>query len=129
VNGHALGAGLITALACDLRLAAEHATFGMPQVHWGIISGGGTQWLPRQIPHAIAMEMLLTGQPISAKRAYDVGLINRVVPRERLVDEAMTLAETICANGPIAVRGTKEAAMRGLDLPFKQAIAMGLEME
>lgn len=129
VNGHALGAGLITALACDLRVAAEHATFGMPQVRWGIISGGGTQWLPRQIPRAIAMELLLTGRPIGAQRAYEVGLVNKVVPLADLMAEAEALAEAIGANGPIAVHGTKEAALRGLDLPFKEALAFGLEME
>jgi enoyl-CoA hydratase len=129
VNGHALGAGLISALACDLRVAAEHATFGMPQVRWGIVSGGGTQWLPRQIPRAIAMELLLTGRPIGAQRAYEVGLVNRVVPLADLLTEAEALAQAVTANGPIAVRGTKEAALRGLDLPFKEAIAFGLELE
>jgi enoyl-CoA hydratase/carnithine racemase len=129
VNGHALGAGLISALACDLRLASENATFGMPQVRWGIISGGGTQWLPRQIPRAIAMELLLTGRPIGAQRAYEVGLVNKVVPLPDLLPEAEALAEVICANGPVAVQGSKEAALRGLDLPFKEAIAFGLELE
>jgi enoyl-CoA hydratase len=101
----------------DLRIAAEHATFGLGEVRWGIIPTGGTHIrLPRQIPWAVAMELLLTGQPIDARRAYEVGLVNRVVPGGELMDAALDLAERICKNGPLAVRTAKEIAVRALGL-------------
>ena len=82
VNGVALAGGLEMVLACDLRIAAEHAKFGLAEVRWGIIPGaGGTQRLPRMIPVAKAMEMMLTAEPIDAQEAYRLGLINKIVPR------------------------------------------------
>jgi len=86
-------------------------------VRWGIIPAGGAHIrLPRQVPWAIAMELLITGQTITAQRAYDVGLINRVVPADQLMPAAMEVAETICKNGPLAVRTAKEIAVRSLAL-------------
>ena len=117
VNGHCIAGGLEFLQGTDLRIAAEHATFGLGEVRWGIIPTGGSHVrLPRQIPWAIAMELLLTGRPITAQRAYDIGLINRVVPAADLMDEAIKLAETICKNGPLAVRTAKEIAVRALGL-------------
>ncbi|RMF20737.1 MAG: enoyl-CoA hydratase/isomerase family protein, partial [Deltaproteobacteria bacterium] len=117
VNGYCIAGGLEFLQGTDLRIAAEHATFGLGEVRWGIIPLGGTHIrLPRQIPWAVAMELLLTGRPIDARRAYDIGLVNRVVPKEQLMDAAMELAEVICQNGPLAVRTAKEIAVRSLGL-------------
>jgi enoyl-CoA hydratase len=117
VNGYCIAGGLEFLQGTDLRIAAEHATFGLGEVRWGIIPTGGSHVrLPRQIPWAVAMELLLTGRPIDAKRAYDVGLVNQVVPAAELIPAALALAETICMNGPLAVRTAKEIAVRALGL-------------
>ncbi len=117
VNGHCVAGGMEMLQGTDLRIAAEHATFGLAEVRWGIIPLGGTHIrLPRQIPWAIAMELLLLGEPIDAQRAYEVGLVNRVVPKGELLSTAMELAEKICRNGPLAVRTAKEIAVRALGL-------------
>ncbi|MBJ22121.1 MAG: enoyl-CoA hydratase/isomerase family protein [bacterium] len=128
VNGYCLAGGLEFLQGTDLRIAAEHATFGLSEVRWGVIPTGGSHVrLPRQIPWAIAMELLLTGQSIDAQRAYEVGLVNRVVPAEEVMTTALELAELICRNGPLAVRTAKEIAVRGLALegPFVLEKAMG----
>ncbi len=126
INGHCLGGGLELALACDLRIAAEHATFGLPEVRRGIIPGaGGTQRLPRALPLGIAMEMLCTGEPIDAQTALGYGLVNRVVATDRLLDEALVLARRIANNAPLAVQAARSAALRGIDLP----LADGLRLE
>ena len=110
VNGFAT---LELVLGTDLCVAAENATFALGEVRWGMIAAGGSHVrLPRSVPWAVAMELLLTGRPIDAKRAYDVGLVNRVVPLDRLMPTAMELAEQICENGPLAVRTAKEIAVR-----------------
>ena len=117
VNGICVAGGLELLQGTDLRIAAEHATFGLGEVRWGIIPTGGSHIrLPRQIPWAVAMELLLTGEPIDAQRAYGIGLVNRVVPGAELLPEAMKLAEKICRNGPLAVRTAKEIAVRALGL-------------
>jgi enoyl-CoA hydratase len=117
VNGYCIAGGMEMLQGTDLRIAAEHATFGLGEVRWGIIPTGGTHIrLPRQIPWAVAMELLLTGKPIDAKRAYDIGLINDVVPSAELMPKAIELAEEICKNGPLAVRTAKEIAVRALEL-------------
>jgi enoyl-CoA hydratase len=117
VNGHCVAGGMEMLLGTDIRVAAEHATFGVTEVKWGFVPAGGTHArLPRQVPWAIAMELLLTGGRIDARRAYEVGLVNRVVPGDRVLDTAMEIAATICANGPLAVRTAKEIAVRGLGL-------------
>jgi enoyl-CoA hydratase len=117
VNGDCIAGGLEFMQGTDLRIAVEHATFGLGEVRWGLIPTGGSHVrLPRQIPWAVAMELLLTGRPISAQRAYEVGLINKVVAADRLMEEALALAETICKNGPLAVRTAKEIAVRSLGL-------------
>jgi E-phenylitaconyl-CoA hydratase len=126
INGHCLAGGLELALACDLRLAAEHATFGLPEVRRGIMPGaGGTQRLPRAVPLAMALELLLCGDPIDARAALRAGLVNRVVPAARLMDEARALAGRIARNAPLAVQTVRAAAYRGLGLP----LADGLRLE
>lgn len=121
VNGLCVAGGLEIMQGTDLRIAAEHAVFGLGEVRWGIVPAGGSHIrLPRQIPWAVAMEILLTGRPISAERAFDVGLVNKVVPAADLMDEANALAELLCRNGPVAMRTAKEIAVRSLALetPF-----------
>ncbi len=109
-------------LACDLVVAAEHASFGIPEVKRGLAAaGGGLIRLARRIPPAIALEMALTGESIDAERALAYGLVNRVVPAGRVVGEALELAGLICANAPLAVQVSKELMKRSLDLDEAQA--------
>ena len=116
VNGICMAGGMEFMLGTDIRLATESATFGLSEVRWAVIPVGGSHIrLPQQVPWAVAMEMLLTGASIDARRAYEVGLINRIVPADRLLDEAFALAEKICGNGPLAVRTAKEIAVRALN--------------
>ncbi len=111
VNGFALGGGTEIALASDLVVAADTASFGLPEVKRGIMAGaGGTFRLPRQIPPKIAMEMIFTGDPLSAEEALRWGLVNKVVPSAQLLPAALELAERICANAPLAVQGSKRVA-------------------
>jgi enoyl-CoA hydratase len=117
VNGHCIAGGMEMLVGTDLRVAAEDATFGLGEVRWGLVPAGGSHIrMPHQIPWAVAMELLLTGETISADRAYEVGLLNRVVPAEQVMDAAMELAEKICRNGPLAVHTSKEIAVRALGL-------------
>ena len=122
VNGFCVAGGLEIALSCDIRVAAEHAQFGLQEVRWGIIpSGGGVDKLPRAIPLCIAMEMLLTGQRIDAQEAHRVGLVNRVVPAGEVMATAEGIANKICENGPLAVRAIKENVYRGYNLALQRA--------
>jgi len=126
INGAALGGGLELALACDLRVAADHAVLGLTEAKWALLpGGGGTQRLVRSIPRAVAMEMLMTGAPITAGRAYEVGLVNAVVPSAELMERTMELAQTIVNNGPLAVRAAKRAVDEGAD----GSLAEGLQLE
>jgi enoyl-CoA hydratase len=126
VNGSALGGGTEMANACDLRVAAEHAVFGTPEAKVGLLPGGGSiSRLPRQIPYAKAMEMLLIGDSFSAQDALAMGLVNYVVPREQLLPKALELAMKIAANGPLAVRKIKEGVLRTSGLP----LGLALEIE
>jgi enoyl-CoA hydratase len=110
VNGYALGGGLELALACSIRICSENAQFGAPEVKLGIIPGdGGTQRLPRLVSLGRAMEMIITGDFIDAQEAYRIGLANKVVPHEKLMEEAMALAQKIASRPPLAVRYAKEA--------------------
>lgn len=114
INGHCLAGGLELALCCDIRIAAQHATFGLPEVTRAIIPGaGGTQRLPRAIPAAAAMHLLLTGGRFDAQWALRFGLVSEVVAADALVPRALEIAEEICRNGPLAVRAAKQAAVRG----------------
>jgi enoyl-CoA hydratase len=126
VNGFALGGGCEVALACDIRIAAENALFGFPEVSLGILPGmGGTQRLPRLIGPALAKELIFTGRRIGAEEALSMGLVNRVVPRGEALDVAREVAGQIAANGPVAVRHAKAAANRALDVD----LISGLEYE
>lgn len=125
INGAAFGGGLELALACDLRVAADHAVLGLTEAKWALLpGGGGTQRLVRSIPRAIALEMLMTGAPITAARAYEVGLVNAVVPSADLMTRAMELARTIVNNGPLAVRAAKQAVDEGADVSLAQGLAL-----
>jgi enoyl-CoA hydratase len=116
VNGSALAGGLEIMLSCDLVVAADHATFGIPEAKRGLIAGaGGLFRLPKRLPLAIALELALTGDPIDAERAYALGLVNRVVPRHELMEEALVLAERIAENAPLAVRYSKSVMLRAVD--------------
>jgi enoyl-CoA hydratase len=116
VEGWALAGGFEMMLACDMVVAAEGARFGVPEVKRALVAGGGAALLlPRRLPMAIAMELLMTGDPIPAVRAYEVGLVNRVVPDGCALDGALELAAAIAANGPLALRVTKQIALRSLD--------------
>jgi enoyl-CoA hydratase len=117
VNGFCIAGGMEMLLGTDIRIAAEHATFGLGEVKMGLVPLGGTHIrMPRQIGWAMSMELLLTGKNIDAKRAYEIGLINEVVAMEELMPTAMKLAERMCRNGPLAMRTAKEIAVRALDL-------------
>jgi enoyl-CoA hydratase len=117
VNGFCIAGGMEFMQGTDIRIAVEHATFGLGEVRFGLIPTGGTHVrLPRQIPWAVAMELLLTGENISAQRAYDIGLINKIVPKEELMNAALEMAEKICRNSPLAVRTAKEIAVRQANL-------------
>jgi enoyl-CoA hydratase/carnithine racemase len=125
INGVALGGGLEIALACDIRIAAEGARLGTPEVTLGLIPGwGGTQRLPRMIPWCKAAELVLMGKPIDAQEAYRIGLVNKVVPPDRLMDTAREWAGTICQAGPLAVRAAKEAMIRGASMPLNDGIVL-----
>ncbi|MFC2060165.1 enoyl-CoA hydratase/isomerase family protein [Chloroflexota bacterium] len=125
VNGLALGGGLEIALACDIRIAAENARFGQPEILIGMMAGsGGTQRLPRLIPWCKAAELLLVGKPIDAQEAYRIGLVNRVVPLDQLMPTAGEWAEAICQASPLAVRATKEAMVRGYSLTLEDGLRL-----
>ncbi|GAC1313831.1 MAG: crotonase/enoyl-CoA hydratase family protein [Acidimicrobiales bacterium] len=126
VNGYCLGGGTTLLLATDIRVAADQATFGLSEVKRGIVAGnGGTQRLMANLPYAIAMEMLLTGEAIDAPTAAAWGLVNRVVPIAQLMDTAMALAHKVAANAPLAVQASKELAVRSRDMD----LATGLRLE
>src|SRR5688500_5501470 len=121
INGFALGGGCELAMACTLRLAADTAKFGQPEINLGLIPGyAGSQRLPRLVGKGVALEMLLTGDMINAQRAYEIGLVNRVVPAAELLVEAKKLAHTLAGKAPIAVRYILDAVHQGLDTPFAQ---------
>ncbi len=129
INGDALNQGLELALACDLRIAAETARFALTHVALGFIPwDGATQRLPRLIGQAKAMEMLLTGQYIDATEACQVGLIHRMVSREELMPLVMDMAQAIAAKAPFAVKYTKEAICKGLDLTLEQGLRLEADL-
>lgn len=126
LQGNVLGGGLELALCADLRVADETARLGSPEVRWGLMQGAGaTQRLPRAVPLAVALEMLLTGDPVDAHRAERIGLVNRVVPAGEALPGALALAERLAERAPLALARAKEAAHRGLDV----ALADGLRLE
>ncbi|HXG42622.1 MAG TPA: enoyl-CoA hydratase-related protein [Dehalococcoidia bacterium] len=125
INGYCLAGGLELALCCDIRIAAEHATFGLPEPKRAIIpAAGGTQRLTRAIPLAYAMELLLTGERFDAQWALRAGLVSRVVPKEQLMPTAQEVAEKILECGPLAVRAIKQAALRGREMSLEDGLAL-----
>ncbi len=125
IHGYALGAGIELPMCCDLRIASEDAQMGLPEVSLGYIpSAGGTQTLPRHIPPGIAMQMILTGDLIDAQTAYQYGLVNHVVPRERLYEEAESFARKVLSHPPLALRLAKRAALEGLEMPLAHGLAL-----
>ena len=124
INGHCLAAGFALALACDIRLASENAMLGTSAAKRGLLAGGGQiQRLARYVPFGRALEMLLTADSVDAQTAYEIGLVNRVVPLPELVPAAIALAERLCENAPLALQATKEVAYRGVfDMDFEPAM-------
>lgn len=128
VNGHCLGYGLTLVTWCDFVIASERATFGFPEVRLGVPTIVGAIRLPQRINWQYAMEILLTGEPISAARAHEVGLAGWVVPHDRLLDEARSLASRLVGAAPLAARAVKEVAVRSQSLPPLEAIRFGETM-
>ena len=129
VNGYCIAGGLEFLQGTDLRIAAEHATFGLGEVRWGIIPTGGSHIrLPRQIPYAKAMEMLMIGDAFSARQALEMGLLNYVVAKEQLMAKARELAHRLAENGPLAVQKIKEGVMRTSGVPLEQALEIENEV-
>ncbi len=124
LNGSAVAGGLELALACDMRVAAEQAQFGLPEAKRGKGAHFANVMLPRMIPSGIAYEMLYLGEYISAEEARRWGLVNRVVPRGEALNEAMRLAEAICQNAPVSLRRMKETAIRANGLPVPVALRL-----
>ncbi len=129
VEGYAVAGGFELLLACDLVVASETAKLGVPEVKRGLVAGAGAAMLlPQRIPPAIALEMLLTGDPITAARAAELGLVNRVVPEGEALDGALVLASAIAANGPLAVATTKRVALESPDWSHAERWAKQGEM-
>ena len=125
IHGYCLGGGCELAMTCDIRIAADNAQFGQPEVNIGFMpGGGGTIRMPRFIPRAVAAEILLTGNRINAAEALRVGLVSRVVPRDQLMDTARSIAATIITRGPLGVRATKEAMIRGYSMTLEEGLAL-----
>lgn len=126
VHGYVLGSGIEMSLCCDIRLAAENAKFGMPEVGLGILpAAGGTQTLPRLVGRGKALEILLADKRLDAREAYEIGLVNQVLPNDKLMECAEQMAKKIASFDPFAVRFAKRAITEGLDMTF----AHGLELE
>jgi len=123
INGYALGGGCEIAMACTMRIASKNAKFGQPEVGLGIICGfGGTQRMPRLVGKGRAMELLLTGDMIDAEEAWRIGLVNRVVEQENLMNEVQKIAYKILGNGPLAVKYTLEAVNHGLEVTEEESM-------
>ena len=122
VNGYALGGGLELAVACDMIFASENARMGLPEVSLGVTPGfGGTQRLVRLVGKLRAKEMIFTGDMIDAKRACEIGLVNALLPREKLLEHCKTVAQKVASRGPLAVARAKRLVERGYDMPLRAA--------
>jgi len=129
VNGYAVGGGLELAIACDLIVAAERAQFGLPEPRRGLMAdAGGVNGVSRQLPAKLAMELILTGSFISARRAAEMGLVNRVVENEKLLESARELADEIMQCSPIALQAAKQAVVLGSELPYSEALKSEFSM-
>ena len=125
INGFALGGGCETAMACTIRLATESARFGQPEVKLGVLpGGGGTQRLPRLVGKGRALQLILSGEMISAQEAYRIGLVNEVVPAADLIPRAEAILKQIFANAPLAVRYSLEAVNKGLETSQTEGLAL-----
>jgi enoyl-CoA hydratase len=123
INGFALGGGCEIAMACTMRIASENARLGQPEVKLGIIPGyGGTQRLPRLIGTGLAMQILLSGEMISAQEAHRIGLVNEIVPADRLIARAEEIAAKIIANAPLAIQYCMEAVNRGMNMTLQEGL-------
>jgi enoyl-CoA hydratase/carnithine racemase len=121
-NGSALAGGFEIMISCDMVVAADHAKFGIPEAQRGLVAGaGGLIRLPRRVPLAVALEMALTADPIDAARAYELGIVNRVVPSDQVLDIAVALAERIAKNAPLAVRTSKRVMRLASDMKEDEA--------
>ncbi len=128
INGFALGGGLEVALACDIRIASEQAKFGLPETILGIIPGwGATQRAARLIGTSLTKELIFTGEFIDAKRAFEIGLINRVVPHESIMQEVERLADRICIQGKIALKCAKRVINEGINRTLEEACRMEID--
>ena len=129
INGFALGGGCELAMACTIRIASEKAKLGQPEVNLGIIPGyGGTQRLPRLVGKGRAMELILTGRMVDASEAYQMGLVNKVVAPEKLLDEAIEMAKVILSKGPLAVKFAMEAVNRGLEVNLEEGLKIEADL-
>jgi enoyl-CoA hydratase/carnithine racemase len=129
INGDAIGQGLELALACDIRIASETSRFGLPQIKSGIIPwDGGTQRLSRLVGKGKALEMILTGEMIKAQEALRIGLVNRIVPPDKLMAVAMDMAKEMASKGPIALKYTKEAIYKGMDMTLEQGLHLEADL-
>jgi E-phenylitaconyl-CoA hydratase len=125
INGLAYAGGLEIAMACDLRIAVDFALFALPEPRWGVIAGaGGVTRLARLVPSALATQMILTGEPITAERAFASGLVSELVGSEQLMPRVMELAEQIVRNGPLAVRASLQVIRRGMDCGLDAALEL-----
>jgi enoyl-CoA hydratase/carnithine racemase len=128
VNGYCLGFACTLVAACDFVIASERAEFGFPEVRIGVPTIQGSIRMPMKVGWQNAMELLLIGERVNAQRAKEMGLVGKVVPHDDLMKEARALADRLCLSAPLAVRATKEVAMRGQQLPFVDAIRFGETM-
>jgi len=129
INGDALGEGLELALSCDISLASDGARFGFPQVASGTLPmNGGTQRLPRLIGRGKAIELILTAGTISAQEAFEIGLISKVVPGEKITEEAESLAQNIAGKAPLSLRFIKEAVNKGMDITLEQGLRLEADL-
>jgi len=129
INGDELGLGVEIALSADIRIAADEARFGLPQVAGGHLpADGGTQRLPRIIGRGKALELIMTAENITAAGAREIGLVSKIVPSEELAGEVQKLAETIAAKGPIALRYLKEAIIKGMDMTLEQGLRLEADL-
>ncbi|GBD14405.1 putative enoyl-CoA hydratase echA8 [bacterium HR25] len=124
VNGYCLAGGLELALFCDIRIAAEDAQFGCPEVRWNLLHGYGAMRLPQLIGLSQTLYLLLTGEFIDAREAHRIGLVHEVVPKERLMERALALAGRICQNAPLAVRMSKELALRSSEMSLTAGVQL-----
>ncbi len=125
IEGHCIGVGLALALSCDIRIASETAVFSFPEVKWGVPAIVGSIRLPRAVPPNVALEMLLVGEPLDAREAYHLRLVNRLVPKGGALTAAVEMAQKIARNAPMAVQASREVVYRSATMPLRDAWRLG----